>query len=174
MKVFTLREFSETRYHGTLFSEIMVVDDRNPELASREPIPPESRVMAFRVAAKYSIWPAMKLDGSPDFRYNPVLVGGGDQWTPLSLLIEHLTRAKQLGDIFYQDSSSAVPLTSMKWERNGILDDAAILTSLKGWSLPLYFHGLFQDFIIAVDIITAVQNQIYLGTAEYINIYPDR
>lgn len=163
MKVFPLPEFTDEKYRETLFAELIVVDHRNPELVAREPIPPASRVLAHRSAAQHTIWPAHKLDGSPDLRYNPLTVGGGDQWIPLSRLVDHLERARSLGDIFPQQAARAASLMAMKWRKGERLADAALLTSLQGWSVPVYFLGAFQDFSMAVERLVILQAEIASG-----------
>ena len=100
MKVFQLREPLSEKYRHTLFAQLTVVDDRNQSIASMSPIPPEGRVMAFRTAPRFSVWPAHTLNGSRDFRFNPTIVGGGDQWIAFQRLMDLLEKAEKRGDVF--------------------------------------------------------------------------
>ena len=164
MRTFPVGEFSEERFSETLFAELMVVDERNPTVIALQPMPPTNRLMVVRKAAEYSVWPARKLDGSPDLRYNPLFVGGGDQWITLQELLQSLEETVALGDLFVASVTRAVPATITKWLNRGKLVDAAVLTSLSGWSLPLYFIGEYNMFVEAVERLKALREDITRGT----------
>lgn len=170
MRVFQLREPLNEEYEHTLFAQLAVVDDRNPSIASINPIPPESRVMAFRTAPRFSVWPVHRLDGSPDFRFNPSIVGGGDRWITLQRLMGLLEKAEAKGDVFADTDGSSVPVSLSRWRRGDEITDVALFTAVEGWTLPLYFKSGFQAFARIMQSLRDLNKQIADGTADSIEV----
>lgn len=174
MRIFLLPEFSRPEYRETLFAKLQVVDLRNPELIDCDPIPHAARIMAFRVAARFSTWLVSKLDGSPDYRYKDnVAGGGGDQWTLFSQLVETLVESKSRGDIFRQNKEYMFPIAASQISRDGKSINAAILIGLQGWALPLYFDGEFDLFADAVVRLMDLQSEIASGVAPRVDVHLD-
>lgn len=175
MRIFTLPEFAHPNYRGTLFAELQVVDFRNPEIIDREPIPCADRIVAFRVAARFlTELTVKKLDGSPDYRFNPITVdSGGDQWTDFRKFLKILIKAKDIGDIIIQNNALKMPVMASTGLRDGNLVPAALMVGLPGWALPLYFDGEFDLFAAAVDRLVNLQSEIASGIAPRIDVQLD-
>lgn len=165
MRIFDI-EINEENFKETIFGEMVIVDDRNPLKIRDDPVPHISRVSVHRVAPKFAVWPRHKLDGSPDFRFNPIAGGGGEVWTPFELFMERINSALNVGDIFLEKSHSGFPVMKTDWNGRARTGEAAVLMNLSGWSIPLYFKGEYHYFCEAVQNLNEIYHAIDSGNID--------